>query len=429
VTALRLGSLFAGIGGFDLGFERAGFETAWQVENSPACNRVLAERWPGVSRFGDVLAVGGHELAPVDVITFGSPCQDLSVAGKGAGFDGARSGLFFEAVRIIKDLRPAIAIWENVPGALGSTKGADFGRALDILADAGAVDICWRVLDAQWLGVAQRRRRVFVVADFGGHRAAQVLLEPEGSGGHSAAGRETGEGIAHTLTCRSYLGGSPERGDQPLVVNSAPGETAHTLTSSYAKSADRAGKNGAGPINLVVAHTLTAGTAASPGINRPGRRREDDDNLVVTHTLRAEGHDASEDGAGRGTPPVAYDTTQITSKANRSRPEPGAPCHSLAASGGAPLLAFNYKASAGSQSIVRAGDYAGTVRTDRPDAVAGHFGVRRLTPTECERLQGFPDGWTLPAGSDSARYHALGNAVCVNVAEWIARRLVRAILG
>jgi len=179
------GSLFAGVGGFDLGLEAAGWKCAWQVEWDKECQQVLAHHWPDVPRWGDVRDVIGSELPRVDLVTFGSPCQDLSVAGKRAGLDGARSGLFYEAIRIIKEHRddtngryPRFAVWENVVGALSSNHGHDFAAAVDSLAEIGAVDIAWRVLDARWFGVPQRRRRIFVVADFGSEHASALLTEP-----------------------------------------------------------------------------------------------------------------------------------------------------------------------------------------------------------------------------------------------------------
>lgn len=174
------GSLFAGVGGFDMGMEDAGWSCAWQVEWDKQCQQVLRHHWPDVPKYGDVSTVSGYDLVPVDCITFGSPCQDLSVAGKRAGLDGGRSGLFFEAVRIIEEMRsatesvwPRWAIWENVVGALSSNHGHDFAAVLDSLAEAGAVAIEWAVLDAQHFGVPQRRRRVFVVACFDPATAAR----------------------------------------------------------------------------------------------------------------------------------------------------------------------------------------------------------------------------------------------------------------
>jgi DNA (cytosine-5)-methyltransferase 1 len=205
-------SLFSGVGGFDLGLERAGWRCVAQVEWDQQCQAVLAHHWPDVPRWSDVADVSGYELPPADVVAFGSPCQDLSVAGKRAGFiDGGRSNLFFQAIRIIKEMRhatgsvqPRFVIWENVVGALSSNQGDDFAAVLDALAEVGAVDIGWRVLDARWFGVPQRRRRVFVVADLAGRCAGAVSTEPEGvrwdsdpcgASGPSAAG-SVGAGVA-----------------------------------------------------------------------------------------------------------------------------------------------------------------------------------------------------------------------------------------
>ena len=170
---MRFGSLFAGVGGFDLGLEAAGWECGWQVEWDPHCQQTLAHHWPTVPRWGDVATVNGADLPPVDVITFGSPCQDLSVAGKRAGLEGSRSGLFFEATRIIEEMRdatgntfPRWAIWENVAGAISSNRGADFGRVLKEMDNIGACFSEWRILDAQHFGIPQRRRRIFLVSCF-----------------------------------------------------------------------------------------------------------------------------------------------------------------------------------------------------------------------------------------------------------------------
>jgi len=168
---MKIGSLFAGIGGFDLGFEQSGWECAWQVESDNNCRRVLAHHWPDVPRHTDVR--DAHNLEPVDVVTFGFPCQDLSVAGERAGLDGTRSNLFFEATRIIGEMRdasggrhPTWVVAENVPGLLTADRGAAMGRCLDALAGVGAVGIEWAMLDSQHFGVPQRRRRMFIAAWF-----------------------------------------------------------------------------------------------------------------------------------------------------------------------------------------------------------------------------------------------------------------------
>ena len=234
------GSLFAGVGGFDLGLEAAGWQCNFQVEWDKNCQDVLARHWPDVPKWGDVSDVhvcrcrslqphadGPYSLLAkdgagtrracrtcdgipaVDLITFGSPCQDLSVAGKRAGLEGSRSSLFYEAIRIIKEMRnatdhqlPKWGIWENVVGALSSNGGADFGAVLDSLADAGAVVIEWAVLDARWFGVPQRRRRVFVIACFNSAIGCPDPLLPVGSrsGWHPPASGATGQGDTGATT-------------------------------------------------------------------------------------------------------------------------------------------------------------------------------------------------------------------------------------
>lgn len=302
------GSLFSGIGGFDLGLERHGIETMWQCELDPKATAVLEHHWPDTTRYSDVTDMHGGQVEPVDVITFGSPCQDLSVAGQRAGLDGTRSGLVYEALRIASEMKeatggahPQLLVWENVPGALSSNAGRDFAAVLDALADVGAVDIGWRVLDAQWFGVAQRRRRVFVVADLGGRRAGQVLTLAQGCEGGAAPSRQAGPPVAALTANGVGAGGGPD---------------------------DNAAQAG----HLIPDVPDVSGTIAA----RSGMQEKFNDQLI---------------------------------------PESGTR-------------------------------------------------VRRLTPVECERLQGFPDGWTEPAGADTHRYRTLGNAVCVPVAAWAGHNIV-----
>jgi DNA (cytosine-5)-methyltransferase 1 len=186
------GSLFAGVGGFDIGFDNAGWECGFQVEWDKHCQQVLTHHWPEVPKWWDVSEVNGAELPPVDLITFGSPCQDLSLAGKRAGLmEGSRSNLFFEATRIIKEMRdatngqyPRWAIWENVAGAFSSNKGEDFDAVLQEMVNIGGHHVEWHCMDAQFYGVPQRRRRVFVIACFDPSilkRGGEALL-PVGEG-------------------------------------------------------------------------------------------------------------------------------------------------------------------------------------------------------------------------------------------------------
>ena len=231
---LTLGSLFDGAGTMPLAATLCGITPIWSSEIEKYPLTVTKARFPDVVQLGDITKIDGREIPPVDIITFGSPCQDLSVAGRRAGLDGERSGLFMEAVRIIKEMRdecnrradepvrPRYAVWENVPGAFSSNKGEDFRVVLEELcrvkdgnaavprpadgkwADAGAIvadrySVTWRVLDAQYWGVPQRRRRIYLVADFGGQRAAEILFEREGLRGSTRPSREAWETIARNL--------------------------------------------------------------------------------------------------------------------------------------------------------------------------------------------------------------------------------------
>lgn len=442
---LTFGSCFAGIGGFDLGFERAGMRALWNVERDPKCRQLLAMKFPAAAQFDDVCTVGRKNLAAVDVICGGFPCQDLSTAGPRSGLAGARSGLFYQLTRITDELRPALLVFENVSGLLSSEDGRDVARVLMELDRIG-YDGAWRVFDAQYFGVAQRRRRIFGVfarRDSGASRCAEVLSLAEGLRGHPAPRRKTGEGITGTLT-RGSLDGSGACG-------------------------------GDGRDSFLVAGTLQA-SGKSAG---SATQQDAESGLLIAHTLSAS-HDASEDGTGRGLPLVAaclqerdskgsdsntkpghlivcpFDSTQITSRTNRSQPQPGAPCHTLARGAHAPAIAFSckdYGAEAGElaptlramghrESHANGGGQIGVVTPEVADPITANeggtyshegshnfrlhnvvAGVRRLTPRECERLQGFPDDWTL-GYKDGVRYRMLGNAVPVPCAEWIGRRIV-----
>ena len=373
------GSLFAGVGGFDLGFEAAGWECRWQVEWDARCRSVLARHWPDVPRYGDVADVRagavdvrldgglgerqvvGREvtglgrdgetgrgpislrnegpsdlLGPVDCITYGFPCQDLSVAGNRAGLDGERSGLFFQATRIIREMRettdgryPTWAVAENVPGLLSADGGDAMGRVLDELADCGAVGVEWATLDAQHFGVPQRRRRVFVVAWFDPRAGGTDPLLPVGSrcARHPDPGGTSGPEPARTVAACLNSGGNNGG------FRTEPGE--HLIPFVKAKRAS--------------------------------------DTALAFHVTQdpISGHVSPALGAGSGD--GGFPTTGVMESA----------------------------------------------------------GVRRLTPRECERLQGWPDDHTrwdadgneLP---DSFRYRACGNGVAAPVAEWIATRLQEA---
>ena len=229
---MKLGSLFDGSGGFPLAAAMCGIKPVWASEVEPYPIAVTRSRFPNMKHLGSVTEVKGNEVEPVDVITFGSPCQDLSVAGKRAGLDGERSGLFMEQIRIVKemrerdrrngrsdvDIRPRYMVWENVPGAFSSNKGQDFQAVLTeivrivepeapdvplpdkgkwsksgcIYSQMGGWSVAWRVHDAQFWGVPQRRKRIALVADFGGLSAPEVLFERKSCRWYPSEGEQEG---------------------------------------------------------------------------------------------------------------------------------------------------------------------------------------------------------------------------------------------
>ena len=242
MNKLTLGSLFDGSGGFPLGGLLCGITPVWASEIEPFPIRVTTKRLPSMKHYGDVSRMDGGKIEPVDVITFGSPCQDMSIAGKRAGLDGSRSNLFYEAMRIVKEMRcatdgkyPRYIVWENVPGAFSSNKGADFQSVLEKIcsvkgyeihtprpgrwANAGEIvaddfSLAWRVFDAQYWGVPQRRKRIYLVADFAGGSAGKILFESEGVSGYTPQGFRSWQGTAGTFEEGAGASGCVRLNDQ-----------------------------------------------------------------------------------------------------------------------------------------------------------------------------------------------------------------------
>lgn len=390
---LKFISLFAGIEGFGAGFEAAGMECVGQVEIDPQCRSVLARHFPKVERFTDVRDFNGTSTAfRPDLICGGFPCQDLSVAGRRAGLAGERSGLWFEFRRILAAFAPGWVVIENVPGLLSSNRGRDMGTVLRGLGQLG-YRWAYRVLDSQYDGVAQRRERVFIVGSLRGWpHPAKVLFDAESLPGNSPPSRSEKSSVAGTLDAGA--GVRRGAGINPGVIT----EVAMCLNGKRGKRYDGESETLIGALQ--------------------------------SHS-KSHGHAMTTQQAVEAGQIIPFDTTQITSASNYSRPQPGAPCHPLAAGAHAPAIAWSERTRDGDPLLEpEREDLFPCLKsgTQRQQGV----GVRRLTPRECEWLQGFETDWTRCGAdgkeiSDSARYRMLGNAVNRNTAEWIGRRIVEAV--
>ncbi len=408
------GSLFAGIGGFDLGFRNAGFSVSWQVEKEPFCQAILKTRFPEAKLFNDVREVGQHNLADVDVLTAGFPCQDLSVAGKRAGLEGARSGLFWEVVRILGELRPTWFVLENVPGLFSSNAGRDFAVVLNALDELG-YGVAWRVLNSQFFGVAQRRRRVFIVGRFGKPCPAEVLFESEGGSGDFAESGEMWPRIAVPLT--SGIG----------ITSNAPGrrrEDEHNLAIANPISSHNQAEQsyrGDGRDNLVAG--FLAGNSAGAG--SIGYREEQ------SPTLKSS-------ASGTNQVPTIIQQAISSKWAKGSSGPAGDEHHNLTVCIQDVRGGTRDKTDAGQGIGIRESEIMYTLDGTSQHAVASLSGIGNGGPddndgqanriVECAPLDsnGMRDFASLPKGLDSARYRALGNAVTASVAEWIGRRIIAA---
>jgi DNA (cytosine-5)-methyltransferase 1 len=233
MTELTAVSLFAGVGGFELALGNHGVKVVASVEIDDAARGVLAHKFPDSKLFSDVKEVTGDDLITAGfipergIITGGFPCQDLSVAGKRAGLDGARSVLYWEIVRLAEETQSKWLVLENVPGLLTSQSGRDMGIVLGTLVDRG-YSVSWRVLDAQHFGVPQRRRRVFIVAGrTTDRRVGQILLEPEGSRRDLETSNKTGQGITSSVTNSTRKKGKPILASGKDIANCIPAELYH----------------------------------------------------------------------------------------------------------------------------------------------------------------------------------------------------------
>ena len=423
---LRLGSLFDGSGGFPLAATKIGIVPVWASEIEPFPILVTTTRLPHMQHLGNICDIDGSQLEPVDVVTFGSPCQDLSVAGKRAGLAGERSGLFHQAVRVIREMRkashglyPRFAVWENVPGAFSSNKGNDFHQVLRELIGvkdeqaaanlprvqkwqkAGAIvadqwSIAWRVLDAQFFGVPQRRKRIFLIADFAGQGAGHILFEPtclrgnltQGCGKRQAATSNPRAGTHEASKSLDVFAlrmraGKSGGGKGPLVQTNLSGTLGcsndqsiiEPLLFDHHPHDARVG----GPCQI--APTVTARYSTGGG-NTP---------IIAT----AYGFNALHEGRGAAVGRYGY-STEVSKTLDTSGIAPT--CNQ----GGIAIVEPDVVSASKADFFCRgnvnvAGALLASDSTEPPlvtDPCVPDYRVRRLTPTECARLQGFPDIWT-----------------------------------
>ena len=528
MNKLTLGSLFDGSGGFPLGGLLCGITPVWASEIEPFPIRVTTKRLPFMKHYGDVSRMDGGKIEPVDVITFGSPCQDMSIAGKRAGLDGSRSNLFYEAMRIVKEMRcatdgkyPRYIVWENVPGAFSSNKGADFQSVLEKIcsvkgyeihtprperwANAGEIvaddfSLAWRVFDAQYWGVPQRRKRIYLVADFAGGSAGKILFESEGVSGYTPQGFRPWQGTAGTFeegagasgcVCLNDQGGSrmnvtedvaatlraENHGHPPCVIGSAGFCTEHSAQArgiGYEEETSPTLRAGTVPATVYENHSqdtrYTGPLETAPTVNATYGMGGNNHPFVVEtpKTLKIR---SGCDGGGKGallqenksaTLGCSNDQTVfvpkvygICSKQSHSmlsdNPHSGFyeadTSRCLDRSGGNPTCNQGGMAVVALQGsmIGRAdkngpqgsgvnedvsftldaadrhavaycmttGNYTQTLKEQSPTLMARDYKdppvvnetepeyiVRRLTPTECARLQGFPDWWCAGLGTD-----------------------------
>ena len=450
---MRFVSLFAGVGGFDLAFERAGMDCVGQVEIDKHCREVLSAHWPEVPKWGDIhdvtasglltesrtkgervgncdgtsadvgrpanhpshLLDGGTDRT-VDVLCGGFPCQDYSVAGKRGGLVGDRGALWWQFHRLIAECRPTWVVGENVPGLLSSNGGRDFGTIVGSLVELG-YGVVWRVLDAQYFGVAQRRRRVFIVGHIGGIPRPEILAFAEGMSGDTPPRRTAGTRAAPTLASRIRGGGglgTDTELDGALVVQGSGdlgvkgrqvGSVGVVLNGGSQHPTDEAQFGGGEGHNESFRLTETNPTKPAQEVKNfvantlktpSGGLYVEDTYIAFAQNTRDEVRELGDNIAGAlAAQPGMKQTT---------------------------YLAFNWQ-NFTNDGLAISEELTGPLDTSQTKAMASPQGVRRLTPLECERLQGFPDNWT--AGqSDTQRYRQMGNAVAVPVAEWVGRRLV-----
>ena len=354
---MKYATVCSGIEAPSVAWHSLGWQPVFFSEKEKAPSRLLSHHYPNVPNLGDMNHINTQDYAgTIDLICGGTPCQSFSVAGLRQGMADPRGNLALVFLRLVDQIRPTWVLWENVPGVLSSNGGRDFGAFLGALGKLG-YGFAYRVLDAQYFGVPQQRRRVFVVGHIGGQwqRAAAVLFEPKSlSGDFEPSG-----------TARQRVAAEIETGVAKSCKQTVAVDFRNNVVSELTMTIQAGGK---GISANTIPHVMATGQAGAEIL--AGKCRA----LTCNHEA-----------------PIVFDPNQITSAQNRSIPKPEI-CHTLPATPNSPVL----------------------------------FGslIRRITPLECERLQGFPDNYTNVCGlSDSARYKMLGNSMAVPVVHWIGQRI------
>jgi DNA (cytosine-5)-methyltransferase 1 len=407
-------SLFAGVGGFDLAFKRAGIKVTAAVEIDKKCRDVLALQFPETKLFEDVKGVTGEQIRATGfipdwgIIAGGFPCQDLSIAGLRKGLGGERSGLFHEIIRLTDELKPQFLILENVAGLLSSKQGKDMGIVITALVERG-YGVCWRMLDSQNFGVPQRRRRIFIVASLGDHRKpVEILFERE-------------SGFWNLETSRKKRKIVTRKTETSIAVNSFQKAKRAQSVDDYESWVEAEIVPTLNVFDSGDSRTTTVVTQ-EPILfegNRVGDPRVHEN--VSPSVIARWGT------GGNNVPLTLSNGKEVTNTITASIYHKGTVVNQDVTDGNLIVYepkafdTYNHSVNNTNQTL-RSGaaghDHIGTVWKDSI--------VRRLTPKECERLQGFPDDWTA-SQADSSRYKMMGNAVTVPVVEWIARRMVKLV--
>ena len=420
---MKYGSVCSGIEAASAAWEPIGWQPQWFSEIEKFPSALLAEKYPNVPNYGDMTKFKEWPDDPIDLLVGGTPCQSFSVAGLRKGLADPRGNLALTYLAIAARYSPKWLVWENVPGVLSSNRGRDFGSFLGAMAQLG-YGFAYRVLDAQYFGVAQRRRRVFVVGYLGDwRRAAAVLFERESLSGHPAPSRKKGQEVAGYAsssfggysegvgTIRAS-GGSLGGGSETLRVEKWPAQIASTLNAAFGSKLGLEDQhiNGGAPLFV---------PAEPVGFD------------AYNNSVTGDVAKTVDTGSDYHHVPIAFSSNMSVPDA---RTDGTTPTIKLGGQGGnPPAIAFSAGQSSQAGSLGLREEQAPTLRggasgTNMTPTILKDMSVRRLTPRECERLQGFPDDYTLiqyrnkPA-ADGPRYKALGNSMAVPVMRWIGEKI------